>query len=317
MTLTTDISYHGEKKQHSFFEGWYLKHQIDQHTYAFIPGISIEKNGSKHPFIQIIHDESSHMLHFDESEFFAEEDRFDVRIGNNTFSEEGISLDIQDEEENLSISGQITYGPFSPIQRSKFSPSIMGPFSYLSFMECYHGILSMGHSLQGSLNLNQQVIDFSSGTGYIEKDWGTSFPKAYIWSQSNEFQQPDVQFFFSLADIPFVGFEFLGLICVLNLAGKEYRIATYNGGKVESITREKDQLVIRLRQKNLELKIAVDSQAGHDLMAPSQGEMNRIIRENANTTINIRLVEGDKQLFEGEGRMAGFEEVGQVSSFKY
>ncbi|MGM0213944.1 tocopherol cyclase family protein [Enterococcus sp. AZ109] len=317
MAITTDIYYHGEKKQQSFFEGWYLKHQIDQHTYAFIPGISLEKDGSRQPFIQIIHDENSHMIQFDESEFFAEADRFYVRIGNNVFSEEGILLDIQDEQENLSISGQITYGPWAPIQRSKFSPSIMGPFSYLSFMECYHGILSMTHSLQGNLNWNGQAIDFSSGTGYIEKDWGTSFPKAYIWSQSNEFQQQDVQFFFSLADIPFVGFEFLGLICVVVIDGKEYRIATYHGGKVESITREKGQLVIRLKQKNLVLELAVDSQAGHELMAPSQGAMNRIIRENANTNLSIRLYERGKTIFEGEGRMAGFEEVGQVSSFNY
>ncbi|MEO1769576.1 tocopherol cyclase family protein [Candidatus Enterococcus ferrettii] len=317
MTLTTDIYYHGEEKKHSFFEGWYLKHQVDQHAYAFIPGISIEKDGSKHPFIQIIHDESSHVIHFSEDEFFAEKDRFYVRIGNNVFGEEGISLDIQDEKENLFISGQLTYGPFSPIQRSKFSPSIMGPFSYLSFMECYHGILSMSHSLQGSLQWNDQRIDFSRGTGYIEKDWGTSFPKAYIWSQSNEFQPKDAQFFFSLADIPFIGFEFLGLICVLVIDGKEYRIATYYGGKVDSITRDNEQLSIILKQKNRVLKIMVDSKFGHDLMAPSQGEMNRIIRENANTTINIELTEQGKQLFKGEGRMAGFEEVGQVGSFKY
>ena len=317
MTLITDIFYHGETKQHSFFEGWYLKHQLDQQAYAFIPGISIERDGSRHPFIQVIQDESSHMIHYDASEFSAKEDRFDVRIGKNHFSEKGISLDIQDEKENLFISGEITYGPFAPIERSKFSPSIMGPFSYFSFMECYHGILSMTHSLQGSLTWNEQVINFSGGTGYIEKDWGTSFPKAYIWIQSNTFQDEDVQFFFSLADIPFVGFEFLGLICVLTISGKEYRIATYYGGKVESITREKEQLIIRLKQKDMILQIAVDTHAGHALMAPSQGEMNRIIRENANTTIKISLMEHGKPIFEGTGRMSGFEEVGQVGSFKY
>lgn len=317
MTIITDSFYHGETKQHSFFEGWYLKHQIGQQAYAFIPGISIEADGSRHPFIQIIHDESSHMLHYAASEFFAREDRFYVRIGNNVFEEAGIFLDIQDEKENLFISGQLTYGPFSPIQRSKFSPSIMGPFSYLSFMECYHGILSMGHSLQGSLTWNGEVIDFSVGTGYLEKDWGTSFPKAYIWIQSNKFQDEDVQFFFSLADIPFGGFEFVGLICVLVIDGKEYRIATYHGGKVTAITRENGQLKIVLKQKSTVLKISVDTHTGHALMAPSQGEMNRIIRENANTTINISLFEQGKQVFEGEGRMSGFEEVGQVSSFNY
>ena len=52
----------------------------------------------------------------------------------------------------------------------------MGPFSYLSFMECYHGILSMKHSLEGTLSWNGQLIDFTNGIGYLEKDWGSSFP---------------------------------------------------------------------------------------------------------------------------------------------
>ncbi|MCK7537696.1 MAG: tocopherol cyclase family protein [Marinilabiliales bacterium] len=33
-----------------------------------------------------------------------------------------------------------------------------------------------------------KMADFSGGRGYIEKDWGHSFPSAYVWMQSNHFQ---------------------------------------------------------------------------------------------------------------------------------
>jgi tocopherol cyclase len=37
-------------------------------------------------------------------------------------------------------------------------------------------------------------VDFSGGSGYIEKDWGRSFPRAWIWAQSNTFTQPGTSF---------------------------------------------------------------------------------------------------------------------------
>ena len=44
-------------------------------------------------------------------------------------------------------------------------------------MECYHGIVSMDHTVNGLIEINNEKIDFSEGRGYIEKDWGRSFPQ--------------------------------------------------------------------------------------------------------------------------------------------
>lgn len=67
---------------------------------------------------------------------------------------------------------------------------IMGPFRFLPGMECSHGVISMGHSLEGKLDLNGKRIDFSGGTGYVETDRGRSFPSAYLWTQCTV-RQPD------------------------------------------------------------------------------------------------------------------------------
>jgi hypothetical protein len=54
----------------------------------------------------------------------------------------------------------------------------MGWYSFIPFMECKHGIVSANHKIKGKITVNNQIIDFDEGQGYIEKDWGTSFPEA-------------------------------------------------------------------------------------------------------------------------------------------
>ena len=49
----------------------------------------------------------------------------------------------KDNIQNLRIYGDIKYTSSKNIHTSFFSPNIMGPFSYIPFMECNHAILSM------------------------------------------------------------------------------------------------------------------------------------------------------------------------------
>lgn len=81
-----------KRKKRRSLKRWYFKHQIGDEVYAFIPGYSIGEQGEKCPFIQVINHESSEVFHFDREVFMASEDRLFVKIGENTFSEEGITL---------------------------------------------------------------------------------------------------------------------------------------------------------------------------------------------------------------------------------
>ena len=310
MMIPTDKFFQGYKKKTPFFEGWYFKHQIGDEVYSFIPGYSIAENGETCPFIQVISHDYSECFFFDHEQLMVCEEQLLIKIGENEFSEEGMSLSLSSPR--LTVKGTIHYGDFSSLQRGRYTPSIMGPFSYISFMECYHGILSMNHSLKGNLIWNGKTIDFTHGNGYLEKDWGSSFPSAYLWAQCNQFDTPTARFFFSAAEIPFLGFHFLGIISVLQIEDEEYRLATYYGAKIRNIYQEGDYLVIRIRQSKLELKIEVLQKVGHLLMAPENGLMNRIIREKASTEIIVTLIKNKKQIFHQRGTGAGFEEVGKL-----
>ncbi|MPN29068.1 hypothetical protein SDC9_176516 [bioreactor metagenome] len=79
---------------------------------------------------------------------------------------------------------------------------IMGWYRFVPFMECYHGVVSLTHNLNGKIYINNEVHNFKDGKGYIEKDWGSSMPSAWIWMQSNHFNENNSSFMLSIANIP-------------------------------------------------------------------------------------------------------------------
>jgi len=90
----------------------------------------------------------------------------------------------------------------------------------------------MTHKINGQLMVNNRKYVFHNGAGYIEGDRGYSFPERYIWTQCC-FENGSLML--SVADIPMFGFHFTGIIGVVLLDGKEYRIATYLGAHIKRI----------------------------------------------------------------------------------
>ena len=103
-------------------------------------------------------------------------------------------IDIEDDTQNLKIYGELKYLNNKNINTNFLKPNIMGPFSYIPFMECNHAILSMENTVEGVININNDKINFHNNIGYIEKDWGYSFPKNYIWCQGNNFKKRAILF---------------------------------------------------------------------------------------------------------------------------
>ena len=211
------------------------------------------------------------------------------------------------KNEQIYIYGVVEIQQITPIKKSILAPNIMGPFGYLNFMECYHGIVSMHHMLLGALNINQDKINFTEGKGYIEKDWGKSFPRAYVWLQSNHFKNEQTSLMFSFADIPFLGFYFKGLIANLYLNGKEYRFATYNFTKVVKEDIRGLSVHYQLKKGKYMLDIKATSKTQIDLASPKNGEMIERIKEGLSGQIEIMLYRNKQLIYEDVGHHAGIE----------
>lgn len=290
---------HHIKKHHKngFFKGWYFKHQSGDKMISFIPGVHIPQKGKPFAFIQIITNDQSHFIKYPFNQFYAAKNRLYIKIGNNIFSKEGVFLSITSPI--LRVKGRITYGKFTPIKYN-----IMGPFSLIPNMECNHGIVSMNHMTHGSIKINDNTISFNAGNGYIEKDWGCSFPKSYTWVQCNDFRD-NTSIVVSTAHIPFCGHSFKGLIAVVSYKGKEYRFATYNGGKI--IYAHEGQLL--LKKGCYYLRITIPKGSGYPLKAPHLGDMTRIIHERPSCPALFEFFIGKRRIFIKHSSNASFEYV--------
>ena len=268
------------------FEGWYYKHQTNGASLAVIPG-----RAEDHAFVLVNTADKSYNIRYP----LAEYRKHDVlQVGGNTFSNSGVTLDIDRPE--LTLVGEINYTNHTPIRYD-----IMGPFKFFP-MECRHGIVSMRHSLSGMVMLNGEEQDYTGGSGYIESDSGRSFPDGYTWVQCNDFSQ-DCSIMVSVARIPFCGLRFRGCICVVWLGGREYRLATYTGVKI--LRCEPGQ--IELKQGKYRLSIEVESRPGQKLAAPRSGKMSHIIHESLSCPARFLFARGDEVLFDEKSKRASYE----------
>lgn len=295
--------YHGRNKISRFYEGWYFKQHQGEESISFIPGVQMDENSCSYAFIQVITKEESHFFKYPIRQFYAEPNVFFVRIGNNIFTKQGVYIDIHQEnhrKEKVFINGYFQYKSLTPLNYS-----IMGPFQCLP-LPCKHGIISMRHKVSGNVQINEKSIVIKEGVGYIETDYGSSFPRNYFWTQANARKDTGPQIFVAIATIPMCHWEFLGCIALIQFQGKQYRFATYLGAKILII---KDNLaVIQQRRWTLCIHMAKDRRP-QDLIAPCNGNMKRIIKEDLKCVVRYTLYHGSKKVFDWTTRNASLEFV--------
>lgn len=281
--------------------------------YSFIPGRATGSDGKRTAFLQMISREGSRFFRYPAESFHTDPKKLFVSVGDSVFSAAGADLSVS--QGGIEVSGRLRYSAFQPIRRSVYCPTVMGPFSYLRFLECSHDVVSMNHKLDGELSINGKTVSFAGGTGYIERDAGKSFPKAWVWYQSNRFSQPGNSVMLAAARVPVGLFSFSGLLCVCRAGGREYRLATYYGGRLERAFRSGNGIGLIARQGGDRLEIRVRASGGQELKAPLLGDMTRAIREFPCCDSAVLLTRNGTVVMKDRGVCAGFEQVGDLREF--
>ena len=316
--------YHGRNRYRGFFEGWYIKlvDATGQNALAIIPGISLSREQDEnHCFIQVLDGRRGTATYhrFPPDVFAARRDTFEIHVGDNRFGLKGMSLDLDDSENRLV--GEVLFHGIQPWPVSLPSPGAMGPFAYLPWMECYHGVVSFDHTLEGALLINDRHIVWDGGRGYMEKDWGRSFPRAWVWMQSNHFDSEGTSLMASVAMIPWLGGTFRGFMVGLWHQGRLLRWATYTGAQIKRLSVEDDVVSWQIlgglgNTRSLGLELVARRATSAPLLGPRRGAMSERVPETLNAMISLRLTQvGDHcvTIYEDEGQYAGLEAVGELS----
>ena len=303
--------FQGHLSKKKYFEGWYYKcvsAQEDQ-TIAVIPGIAMYDREDRHAFIQVMDGQQQtatyHRCPIDA--FSADDHKLEMQIGDNYFSKDKIVLDLPELQGEIRMQQQV------PLLTSWWSPGIMGWYSFMPSMQCYHGVVSLFHALEGRTTGTLGPINWGGGRGYIEKDWGTSFPKCWIWMHTNHFDtQAPASIMASVAHIPWMGTYFPGFIVVLLADGVEHRFATYNGTRMKCKVLD-EQVLLEFKKGRYHLHIEAHRAPGAVLRSPITGQMTGKVNESLQATLKVTLSKDGQQVWAHTGTSAGLEVAGDTT----
>lgn len=269
------------------FKGYYFKCSGGEHTLALIP--ASHGNGAS---LQLVTEKRAYNIKYPRI-FFGEKPP-SVKIGESTFGERKIILNVN--RDDVKARGILYFGGLTPLKYD-----IMGPFRFISpILQCRHRVISMKHRVNGNVWINGENCLFRNDNGYIEGDEGCSFPKSYIWAQGF-FTSGSVML--SVADVPVLGIAINGVIAVVYVNKKEYRLATYTGAKAVFL---KDDLII-IKQGDCILAVKRLSGSSKRLLAPKNGQMSRIIRESPRCKLYCKFMKKNDVIAEFVTEQGSFE----------
>ena len=324
-------AFHGKGVTRGFFEGWYVKLVSADRSqrWAVIPGVfrglpgeGTHENGSRdESFVQVLDGLTGRSWYhrFAASEFEASDRVFDVRVGPNHFSSEGVTLDLPQ------LRGHIEYStPLEPWPVTLREPGIMGWYGLVPLMECFHGIVSFGHGLSGSLEVDGTPTSFDDGRGYIEKDWGKAFPAGYVWMASNhidvaegdtasQVNAADASLVASVAIIPWLGRSFRGSIIGFRHSGRLHKWTTYNRSRETRLIIDDTHVRWTVTGPDGVLELNAKRVRGGLLHAPLRTAMHQRVEETLDSRIRFRHLDHDgRVLLAGVAECAGLEVFGDT-----
>ncbi|MBO1264634.1 hypothetical protein J3A84_06290 [Proteiniclasticum sp. SCR006] len=283
----------GMKKKDAF-EGWFCKVDDRKNDLMFsvIWGYTTHEE-TRHAFLQFTSslDQKTSYIRYPIETFSFEKDPFVLRIGKNSLSEKEMVLDFI--LNGNPVKGTFYFSRFTPIRTSFLKPGIMGwltPFPN----ECNHAIISMDHEVNGNLRIGERNWTVEQAPGYMEKDWGTGFPREYVWVQANDWEKSSVAF--SYATVPVLGKHAKGFFLVLHHEGEEYRFSSIEGSRMRRFKVREDSFVAVLTKGAYSVVIRAKQAHPLALASPHHGEMKAKIKESLDGRMDVRLQKNGKDL---------------------
>ena len=309
------VRFQGVGRTRNYFEGWYFKIVVPERNlaYAFIPGISYGAEGEGHAFLQVLDGvgATSAYHRYPVAEFEPAADSFYLQLGPHSFSADRLRIDLSELQINLEFTD------VHPWRKRTLAPGIMGWYGFVPRMQCYHGLISYHHRLRGSITVEGTKHTAVDGVGYTEKDWGSGFPEAWVWCQSNHLSglKGPACLMASVAKIPWLGSSFTGFLAVFMLRGETHLFTTWARARVQSAFEASGAVRLRFSAPGKRLEVMGTPAPGGDLASPVSGAaMTGKINESLQAELSVRLWLRNELAYEGTASWAGLEVSDQASN---
>ena len=167
----------------------------------------------------------------------------------------------------------------------------MGWYASMPFMECYHGVVSFGHGLAGTLERGRAGL-FDGGRGYLEKDWGRAFPAAYVWLHSNHIARARRPASSPRSrSSPGCAARSAASSSGCAMTGELYRLATYTGPATTWLDIDDAHVRWTLRSRRAPARAGRRARRGGLLHAPLRTQMHHRVEETLDGRVAVRLAD--------------------------
>lgn len=297
------------------FENWYFK-LVDarkENTLGILVGILMTHEGEE-AFIEITENGISENLCVKYSLDAVKSKDTEIQIGDNSLGLQKITLNMQ--KEGLTLKGEITFSNHKRLKESLWLSGLMGPYKYLPFLKSYHEVVSLQHTLMGSLWVNEKQIIFNEGKGYIEKDWGKVFPNVWLWAQCNHFKRQDVALMIGVARLPIFFNYYTSFAIPVYYKDQLEIFSNYSGGHIAKLYRYKGYVHLVVTQKNKILDIKIYGSDEVSCVTSKSSHMIRDVYACDTAKIEFSITDNGKSVFEEVGTLCELEMGGNTSKLK-
>lgn len=342
-----------------YFEGWYYRAALrpGNRSLAFVPGLYRPAGGGGFCFVMVADSAAAparraRLYRYPLGSCGATAPRagdgaWAFAVGPSYFSAAGLRVDLAAGSGGAlgcetsggergagcgTVRGALRHGPLQPLRPSLLYPSAMGWFEYLPewALPCRHGVLSLAHAVRGELAVDGAPPAALAGRGYLEKDWGAAFPRAWLWLQCNTLQPPRARprpaaLLLSVAELPFPLPRWNltsvhGLLAILWVprerggGGETWRFATYTGARLASLAAGRQAVEVVLRSATHSLRVTAARAPGTAtarLWGPAERGFVPFIDEalDAAVSVELRRVADGSLVYAARGEGGALEDM--------
>ena len=278
----------GNLERNKFFEGWFQKiySKEQKASIVIIYGYATQNTQDKFGFIQILFpNQVNEIIYFNRNAFSCDPHQHIVRMGENVLTTEIINIKTNDFTIHLKLKNN---------QVSKTFKNSMGYSYFLPNLPCYHAVLNTGHRVSGEIKQKNERFIIENEPGYLEKNWGTSFPETYYWLHAVDPNDPAVSLLFSRAEIEWIGRKFIRHVGHVRYDQKQVDFRSLKNFTVSILNSSEDKHEVQMTSNTLQLNISISHKSKVQFKGPFDGGLSRDIIHFPDSIIQIRLVENSK-----------------------
>jgi hypothetical protein len=271
-------------RKKKYFEGWFQKIYSHEHHVSFILiyGMATGHSADKKGFIQLHIPNQEHTIYtFNESDVAFSSHEHRVEFGENVFSENRIYLHAADVQLDLDITN---------LQPKNIRRNTMGGYYFIPNLPCYHAVVNEVQEVSGEIHFNRGSYTIRGAKGYLEKNWGTSFPEEYLWMHAFDSHNSSNQLLFSLANVKWMGRTYTKHVGYLKF--NDIRIDLLQKSFIQVDRPTETHQRIRISNTKVTLEITVKLLDGIHFKAPEKGVLQRSIMHHNDVFFHVRLSMG-------------------------